>query len=163
METPSNSGHGHTIKSGSRNIIYNVYNYFQKLTNEVFLNGVNFAQVQEVTGQACGISQRSVQRICREAKECKNNDSPVEFETPGKIRKRESCFLLDDFNRDIIQRTIYQYYNRNKIATIKKLKKEIRTNWIQISHLLLFVVFLKKIGFNYKKNEGWSILPNGET
>jgi hypothetical protein len=66
------------IHSQTKNTIFNVYNYFKKLTN----NHVNikvvkyFRQAQHITADACGVSFSTVKKITTEDIKCIVNAKP---------------------------------------------------------------------------------------
>lgn len=53
---------GKTIHSDGRNIIFNVQHFFQKLSSPLFRESVNFSQCRKLCAQACGVSEKTVQR-----------------------------------------------------------------------------------------------------
>jgi len=64
----------HDIHSQSKKIVYNVYLFFKKLSETKKLDSNFFIKTQDVTAEACGISKRSIQRVCSEVK--KSNELP---------------------------------------------------------------------------------------
>ncbi|KAL4153378.1 hypothetical protein QTP88_001211 [Uroleucon formosanum] len=71
---------------------------------------------QVITAQACGISHRTVKRICAEARKSDDPETPdasLTFISPRKGYKRaKTVSELDDFDSDIVRRTVYEFYDR---------------------------------------------------
>lgn len=61
-------------------IVYNVHAFLKQLSETEDLNKDFFIQTQVITARACGISKRSIQRICFEAK---LNDAPKQSTVSG--------------------------------------------------------------------------------
>lgn len=68
------------IHTQTKKIVYNVHEFLKQLSETENLNKDFFKQTQIITAQACGISKRSVQRICFEAKQ---NDEPKRSTVSG--------------------------------------------------------------------------------
>ncbi|KAL4101216.1 hypothetical protein QTP88_021236 [Uroleucon formosanum] len=69
------------IRSQSKQIVYNVYTFLKELSSKPDLTADFFKQAQIHTGEACGLSERTVRRICSEAKH--SEDKPDESNTEG--------------------------------------------------------------------------------
>ena len=54
-------------KPQPKTIIYDVYRYFKRLENCEEKVNVFFRETQKITAEACGVSRRTVQRICEDA------------------------------------------------------------------------------------------------
>ncbi|KAF0731469.1 DDE 3 domain-containing protein [Aphis craccivora] len=112
----------HDLHSQSKKIIYNVYLFFKKLSESNELYSDIFKKTQDVTADACGISKRSIQRICSEVK--KTDALPEEgpsFSSPRKCYKRPKLVSeLDDFDSEMVRRTVHEFYDRCEL--LKNLK-----------------------------------------
>ncbi|KAE9531400.1 hypothetical protein AGLY_010606 [Aphis glycines] len=73
-----------------------------------------FTQFFKVTAEACGLSERTVRRICKEGPSFK---SPRKTFKPAKPE-------LDEFNADIVRRTIHEFYDRGEYPTALIILKE---------------------------------------
>ncbi|KAL4153109.1 hypothetical protein QTP88_000942 [Uroleucon formosanum] len=81
-----------------------------------------FAQSLKVTAEACGLSERTVRRICKEGKDSLDSDQQVaSFKSPRKTYKRAKPLTeLDDFDADIVRRVVHEFYDRDPAETQKK-------------------------------------------
>jgi len=73
-----------------------------------------FAQSLKVTAEACGLSERTVRRVCKEGKDSLDLEQQVaSFKFPRKTYKRAKPLTeLDDFYVDLVRRTRHEFYNR---------------------------------------------------
>lgn len=84
------------------------------------------ANVLKRTAEATGVCERTVTRILKEEKELQSPSA--KFTSPmKKRRKRDSKFLLDNMNREIIRRTIQNFHIEHKVLpTLAKLQPVLR-------------------------------------
>ena len=153
------------LSKQSKSIIYKVYNYLQELvanSPDATIREV-FSQTQTVTGQACSIHPRTVQRICSEAR--KSIDAgvlPMElsFESPKKNAPRlKPTTEMDDFNKNIVRRTIQEFYDRGEYPTCQKLKEILMEKTGYSGSITSLWKILKKLGFKYRRcNDGRKFL-----
>lgn len=144
---------GKTLHSGERNIVWNVYNFFKKLSNPQFRETVNFNQCAKLCSLACNISEKTVNRVCKEANTTVNEDpSDKTFSTPGKKRKRK-CEMteMDKFDEDVVRRTIFSYYDKGEFPTAEKITTDLRNSLGYKGSVWSTRRLLKKIGFKYRK------------
>lgn len=132
-----------------------------------------FRQTQKITADACGVSLSTVKRITTKDVKSINSFEPVastsraslttlnpSFASPPKNYKRAKyATAIDDFDIDIVQRTIHEFYdNREYPTTIKLLNKyreKINCNGSKTSMWRI----LKSLHFKYKKcNDGRKFL-----
>lgn len=87
-----------------------------------------FAQSLKVTAEACGLSERTVRRVCKEGKESLDPEQPVaSFKSPRKTYKRTKPLTeLDDFDADIVRRTVHKFYNRGRYPTALTVLAEVK-------------------------------------
>ncbi|VVC41363.1 Ribonuclease H-like domain [Cinara cedri] len=72
-------------------------------------------KTQRITAEACGISERSIQNIIAEVKKYKNDDTPrlrSLFASPKKSYKQKVITDIDDFNVDLVRRTVHEFYDK---------------------------------------------------
>lgn len=111
------------INSQSKQIIYNVYKLFKKLSNTENLNSNFFKKTQIVTAEACGVSKRSIGKIVAEGINIeqiiqnKIQNSPgssiVTFESPRNSYKRRKIITdIDDFDKDVVRRVVHTIYDK---------------------------------------------------
>jgi hypothetical protein len=118
------------IHSQTKNTIFNVYNYFKKLSN----NKVNvevakyFCQTQQITADACGVSLSTVKRITTEGVKSMVHSEPevglscISFTSSRKQYKRAKYVTsTDDFDANIVRRTIHEFYDNCEYSTTTKL------------------------------------------
>lgn len=143
---------GKTIHSGERNIIYNVYNFFKKLSDPLFRENINFNQCRSLCSEATGVSERTVSKICREAKDSFEKNLEVSFLTPGKERERPLIVTgLDDFEKDVVRRCVHEYYDRGEFPTAEKISKDLENRINYKGSVESTRKILKKVGFKFRK------------
>ncbi|GBM61897.1 hypothetical protein AVEN_239161-1 [Araneus ventricosus] len=109
-------------------VVYYVYSYLKELVSSKPNATVKelFLQTQKVTADVCGVSDRTVQRLCAEADmtavaEFLNN-IPV-FESPKKENPRTKPITdLDDFNKSVVRQTVQEFYDRGEYPTVAKFR-----------------------------------------
>lgn len=111
------------IRGQSRRIIYNVYNFLKKLSSPAYRQTIDFSKTQELTIEACKVgSVRSISRIIDEAKKSTHQSGAPIFKSPGKTHnKPKSKTNLDDFEKDVLRRTILQFNINVSILTVNYL------------------------------------------
>ncbi|XP_039294141.1 uncharacterized protein LOC120353647 [Nilaparvata lugens] len=171
IETPPNIGILHTppTKSGSRrgrsdigkqerNIIWNVYRFFQKIAeNPDRLELINFRKVQEVTAEACGVGVTTVKRIRRRVDD---SDEEVKFDTPRKKYSRDAKVVnMDSFDKDMVRRCVFQFYDNGEYPTSERIRTVLKEK-INFSGSVESVrKIIKSLGFRFRKcNDGRQLL-----
>jgi len=109
-------------RSQSKQILYNVYTFLKELSSKPGLTADFFKHVQIRTGEACGLSERTVRRICSEAKHSEDkpdgSKSVLSFKSPRKSYKRAKIVSeLNDFYSDVVRRTVHEFYDRGEYPT----------------------------------------------
>jgi predicted transcriptional regulator len=108
----------------SKKIIYSVYIFLKQLTEKSDLTADFFKNAQVITIQACGTSHCTVKRICAEARKSDDPETPdasPTFISPRKGYKRAKMVSeLDDFDSDIVRRTVYEFYDRGEYTEDKE-------------------------------------------
>jgi hypothetical protein len=143
------------IRSQNKRAIYNVYKFFKDICEQPeFFSNINIHETQEITARACGVHRSTVQKVCNES-----FNSSLEnqvFASPRKSYKRKHDVTdMNDFDKDVLCRTVYEFYDNGEYPTASKLRKimeeKIRFSGSQSSILRL----LKKMGFRCRKcNDG---------
>lgn len=143
----------HDLHSQSKKIIYNVYLFFKKLSESNELYSDIFKKTQDVTADACGISKRSIQRICSEVK--KTDELPEEgpsFSSPRKCYKRPKLVSeLDDFDSEVVRRTVYEFYDRGEYPTSQLIFNAVKSKINYSGKITSIQRLLKNLKFSYKK------------
>ena len=144
------------VRRQSKIVIYNVYNYLKELMSSKPNATVKelFLQTQKVTADACGVSYRTVQRICAEADRnaAIQNNSQI-FESPKKKNPRAKPVTgLDDFDKSVVRQSVQEFYDRGEYPTVAKLRicLEEKINFSGSATSLWAI--LKNLGFSYKKS-----------
>jgi hypothetical protein len=102
-----------------------VYNFFKKLANDKNnpVVATFFRKSQEMTAEACGVSVGTVKRITSEGAKSTTAE-PVDgpsFTSPRKSYKRMKYATdIDDFNADIVRRTVHEFYDKGQFPTSQK-------------------------------------------
>lgn len=143
-------GKGKILHSQAREIVFNVFNYFQGSEP----NMPKYKAIEKVH-EATNVAPRTIERIVAEAKKCENVCRP-NFISPKKIIKRKKTVCcLDSFDLDALRRLINNYHLIHKShITIKKLMEEMNAsnlNFKGSSRSLRRILY--KIGFAWKKTE----------
>lgn len=117
------------------------------------LTPIFFPKTQDITAEACGISKRSIQRICSEAR--KSGDVPEaghSFTSPRKSYKRAKLVTeLDDFDCDAVRRTIYEFYDKGEYPTSRSIFNSIKSKTNYSGSVRSILRILKSLKFSYKK------------
>ena len=98
----------------SERIILNVHNFIKILSQKNDLTADLFKNVQTITAEVCGVSQKTVKRVC--VKDKKSSEA---------IKKGLPC-KLDDFDSDIVRRTVHEFYEKGEYPTPLTFLNEIK-------------------------------------
>lgn len=97
----------------SKQIIYKVYSFFKAMRgrhSEVLKSVMNTAQL--ATTEACGVSERTVRRICAEGKlpRLANEDGPsTSFSSPKKRHRCTTTTNIDDEKKEVISNSTHRF------------------------------------------------------
>jgi hypothetical protein len=107
-------------RSQNKQIVYKVYTFLKQLSTQPNLIANFFKNTQIRTAEACGLSERTVRRICSEAKEkTEESTSVMLFKSPRKGYKHAKIVSeIDDFDSDVVRRTVHEFYDRGEYCTI---------------------------------------------
>lgn len=152
-------GRGATLKSQSRELVYNLRCYFEEERD----NGgplLPLSKVVERVAAALKIGATSVIKITKE--KCAGDPqvpTAAALSTPGKTRVRAAKTTdLDNFQEDAIRRHIYEYYTRKEYPTRKKLLVSLRNSELFFGGKTSLSCVLNKIGFQWKTFSGRRVL-----
>lgn len=114
----------------------------------------DISQTVSRTVGATKASRRTVERIMKEARNNEEIQVPV-FASPKK-RKRPSPVtdFFDDFNIQVLRRTVLRFYERKEIPTIEKIHEELKNNLSYSGGRETLRKILIKIGFQYASADG---------
>jgi hypothetical protein len=114
---------GSDTRRQTKKVIFNVYKFIKDLSKQDVILPSMFARSLKVTAEACGLSERTVRRICKEGKDSVTFEDAVQvqgptFKSPRKTYRRSKPLTeLDDFDADIVRRTIHEFYDRGEYST----------------------------------------------
>jgi hypothetical protein len=117
--------------------------------------------MRELAVQACGTgSVHTVSRICSEAKISVQQKGLPIFTSPGKKHNMGGGVTnLDDFEKDVLRRSIFGFYDSGEFPTAKKHTLEMRDKINYRGSASSMYKILKSIVFKYRKtNDGRKFL-----
>ncbi|GBP49369.1 hypothetical protein EVAR_24674_1 [Eumeta japonica] len=147
---------GKVIKGQTRKFVLRLRVYFEKES----LNGgplIPATQVRDCVATALGISAPTVVKMTKEG----FGSSGMEQNKLSILKKkRQPCKVtaIDSFVTDVIRRSIYDYYQKKKIPTFKKLVQSLRNSGLFRGQKSSLAKVLKGIGFRFKKCDKRKIL-----
>ena len=149
---------GKTLHSQAREIVSNVYAYFQhqcQIRDEIATPSYKkeLTKVQSRVAEATGVPERTVRRIISEWK--KHDAEGTSFDTPGKKRNVSKRVTdLDDFDKAAIRRTVHNFYiQEGTVPTIPKLLIYLKKNIGYKGGSTSLRTIIKDIGFKWKKTK----------
>ena len=104
-------GRGKRVNSTAKNIIFNVYKYFERESAKT-KNRVP-PKLTHKTAEATGYGKRTVRRIVTE----KFVLSGATFSSPAKRYKIDRKTIMDYFNMEALRRTVHEIYSEKKYPT----------------------------------------------
>uniref|UniRef100_A0A2S2NB48 Tc1-like transposase DDE domain-containing protein n=1 Tax=Schizaphis graminum TaxID=13262 RepID=A0A2S2NB48_SCHGA len=140
-------------RSQTKQIVYKVYTFLKQLSTKPDLTADFFKNTQIRTAEACGLSGRTVRRICSEAKyNVEESTSVMVFRSPRKGYKRAKIVSeLDDFDSDVVRRTVHDFYDRGEYPTPQLILNALRQKINYSGCLRSMQYLLKNLKFSYKK------------
>jgi len=147
------------IHSQTKNTIYNVYKYFEKLSMDSSNPEIAtfFKQTQTKTAEACGVSEKTVKRITAEGNKSSSAsqaDCP-KFTSPRKTYKRAKIASeVDGFDADIVRRIVHEIYDGREYPTTLKILAEYQKRTEYKGSVTSMWRILKSLNFKYKKCNG---------
>ena len=131
-----------------KQMILKVYNYFKNESDRGKLR-IRLSKYAKRTEDIFKLSRSALNRIVNKDKTTNDNDSNDKNE---RIETRGRKDKLDSFQKDLIKRSVYKFYERNEMMTIKKLKAYLSEHEnLNVSKYLL-LRHLHKMGFKYNKD-----------
>lgn len=148
---------GKDLGSQSKSIVANVYKFMKNLSNEQYRNTIDFKKTQRLVSEMTGISYSSVQRCVKASK-------TSSFSPPRKKYKRDKGKTeLSDFEKDVVRRTIFEFYDNGEFPTCKKilLKLKEKINYEGSESSVLRILHI--LGFRFSQgNNGKKLLIEQE-
>ena len=139
-------GRGKRVNSTAKNIIFNVYRFFEKESAKTKNKAP--PRLTHKMAEATGYSERTVRRIVSE----KSAQSGAAFCSPAKRYKLDrKKIVLDDFDTDALRRTIHEFYSEKKYPTMDSLLSAVKEKGIFSEERTTLWRVIRKMGFKYKK------------
>lgn len=79
---------------------------------------------------------------------------PPKFESPAKRKRRAPVTDVDDFDKNVIRRTVLSFYERKELPTLHKIREELREKDIFEGSLRSLSKVMHNLGFKYGKVNG---------
>lgn len=145
---------GRVVNSQSREIISNVYTFMkQEADNKSVM--IPIAKARERTAAATGVSERMVTKVNAELKKlkCNEEDEARKFLTPKK-RPGRSKMCLDDFDKCVIRRTVYNFHmQKNCLPTVSLLLNELKESIDFKGGKTTLRMILSDMGFKWRRTQ----------
>ena len=139
-------GRGKRVNSTAKNIIFNVYRFFEKESAKTKNKAP--PRLTHKTAEATGYSERTVRRIVSE----KSAQSGAAFCSPAKRYKLDrKKIVLDDFDTEALRRAIHEFYSEKKYPTMDSLLSAVKEKGIISGERTTLWRVIRKMGFKYKK------------
>lgn len=147
------------ISVQTKKVVFSVYQNLKDLvkTHPNVTVSELFSNTQQATADACSLSLRSIQRITAEGnKNPIHNNCRNQFLSSTKKKPHKKWITgLDGFDRDVVRRTVLEFYDRGEYVTCDKLKNVLRDKIGFRGGRDSMRKVLKKCGFTFKKcNDG---------
>ena len=139
-------GRGKRVNSTAKNIIFNVYKYFEresvKTKNRVPL------KLTHKTAEATSYDERTVRRIVAK----KSVLSGAAFSSPAKRYKMDrKKIVMHDFDTEALRRAVHEFYSEKKYPTMDSLLSTVKEKGIFSGEDTTLWRVMRKMGFKYKK------------
>ena len=138
-------GRGKRVNSTAKNIIFNVYKYFER-ESAMTKNRVP-PKLTHKTAEATGYGERTVRRIVAESAL-----SGAAFSSPAKRYKIDrKKIMMDDFNSESLRHAVHEFYREKKYPTMDSLLSAVKEKGIFSGERTTLWRIMLKMGFTYKK------------
>ena len=126
-----------------------MFKYFTRLKSKH--KSTIFADVYKCLSEGFHINKKTIKSIVKSMKSKKRHNpntqtKPLNIHKPKYGPEKK----IDDFDRDVIRRTIYDFYRKSELPTIAKLQVRLKELDIDICAPVLSAT-LKELGFRWKK------------
>jgi len=145
----------HDIQAQTKHIIFKVYSYFKKLSEDSSHPEVAkfFSQAQQKTSEACGISVSTIKRITSEGSKIPSgSETGPCFTSPRKTYKRiKYATDINDSDKAILRQTVHEFYDRGEFPTSLKILSKYREKTSYKGSKTSLMKILKSLKFSYRK------------
>ncbi|CAF4878539.1 uncharacterized protein LOC125061772 [Pieris napi] len=143
-------GRGKPLTSQTKEVLYCLYKYFE---NECNNNPSSIMTPTQLVAKSTGISIASVRKVVSESK-CRPSDQEVTFKSPKKKPNRKPTIVIDNFDQQVIRRTIHDFHITNKeIPTLKTLHAKLKEDIDYKGCVSTLRKHVMSLGFNWKQTE----------
>ncbi|MPC21127.1 hypothetical protein E2C01_014102 [Portunus trituberculatus] len=147
---PTLSAH---IHSQAKELVFHVSEYFLKEKQY----GRNFDDASVAiyqTSAATKLSQSTIEKIRRDARHNKENNSPRFMFPKKRKRAAPTADFFDNFNECVLCRTVLSFYERKEIPTLEKINEEMKNKLAYPGGCETLRKVLMKIGFRFASVDG---------
>lgn len=144
---------GKIIRSGERNIVLNVYNYFK-----ISISEETDSEIIKKTCEATGVSRRTVYRLKKESAKGqvitprKNRKTGVTYKSSRRVK-------YDELVRSAIRRKVHLFFLRNIPPTIQSVLNDVNEDQtLPNFKTTTFFRLINDIGFRFEKRENKALL-----
>ena len=144
-------GRGKRVNSTAKNIIFNVYKYFER--ESVKTKNRVPPKLTHKTAEAKGSGEHTVRRIVAE----KSSLSGAAFSSPAKWYKIDrkkivmDDFDMDDFDTEALRSAVHEFYSEKKYPTMDSLLSAVKEKGIFSWERTTLWRVMRKMEFKYKK------------
>ncbi|XP_066969265.1 uncharacterized protein [Macrobrachium rosenbergii] len=132
---------------------YYVYKYF--VTEK--LNGGPLRDVSRAVlraTEATKLSEATIHRCCKEARESEENDATPPFSNKKKRKRSKPVTNIDDFDKCTLRRIVLNFYVREEKPNLDKILCEFKENTEFSGSKESLRIILKEMGFKYGRVDG---------
>ena len=141
------------LHSREKKLVYDVYKYFlEEKANRGPI--IDPSKAIERTAKATKLSTKTISRVCSQLHSASMTEAapePPVFSSPKKKQRRAPVTSIDDFDKQVVRRTVLRFYERKEIPTLQKINEELKENISFNGSIESLRRILKKIGFIYGK------------
>jgi transposase len=139
------------IRSQNKRTVYNVYKFFKDISEQPeHFSNINVHKTQEIAAKTCGVHRSTMQKVCNESFNSLS-DNQV-FASPRKsYKKKNDVTDMNNFDKDVLCQTVYEFYYMGKYPTASKLRKIVEEKIGFSGSQSLILRLLRKMGFRYRK------------
>ncbi|XP_066944539.1 uncharacterized protein [Macrobrachium rosenbergii] len=144
------SGH---LPGKARRMAYYVYKYF--VTEK--LNGGPLRDVSQAVlraTEATKLSEATIHRCCKEARESEENYATPPFSNKKKRKRSKPVTNIDDFDKCTLRRIVLNFYVREEKPNLDKILCEFKENTLFSGSKESLRIILKEMGFKYGRVNG---------
>lgn len=144
---------GKVIHSQTREVVSNVYRFMKEEADQKSVT-IPLPKARQRTAAATGVSERVVSKINNELKNLvTSEENETSFLTPNKNRKPiKPVTFLDDFDKCVLRRLIYNFHIvERRLPTVKLLKEALHEKIDFKGSETSLRRILKEVGFTWRR------------